>query len=236
MMLGPVVNSKKCSTSEPCNRYDGPCANDNECKDFYWCGTHSCNNKGLCCTDGWYTDKVPEEFDIEQGNLLTTFKYMGKAFRVLFDLKLNNVKPRGYLSVLQMTTADKREGKRYGDRNPAIFVKGNKLHIASAINGNKNHNFDVQKPLQAGKWHNIEIRQWHVIDKRQDPEIEMVFFNVTLDKKEVYSIVNEQPKIFENVKLYAGAPFRYEAAKGKIKGLEVDSYLQTTIWGEDIIV
>merc|ERR1711976_916372 len=176
-----------------------------------------------------------EVFDIEPKNLLATFKYMEKAYDIEFDLKLDSVKPRGYLSVLQMTTGDKREGQ-YGDRNPGIFVKGNKLHIASAINGDWNHNFDVPKPLKAGNWYKIRIVQdlsmWK--DKKEKVHEEATF-TVKIDNEEVYSIVNKQPRTFENVKLYAAAPFRYKAASGKIKDLILTSSRQP-IKNDEIIV
>ena len=60
---------------------------------------------------------------------------------------------------LQMTTANGNKEKKYGSRNPAVFIKGNKLHIAAAINGNHNHHYDVPKALEAGKWYSINIEQ-----------------------------------------------------------------------------
>ena len=109
--------------------------------------------------DGWYTEKTFEEIEIKRGNLLTTFKKMGKSWVVNFSLKLNSVNSGSYLSILQMTTANGNKEKKYGSRNPAVFIKGNKLHIAAAINGNHNHHYDVPKALEVGKWYSINIEQ-----------------------------------------------------------------------------
>ena len=98
---------------------------------------------------------------------------MGKGYVIHFQLKLDSVRPGDYLSVLQMTTADKKDQK-YGDRNPAVFVKGNKLHIASAINGDRNHHFDVPKALEAGKWYHVAIKQEDV--ERKSTGLKKVHF------------------------------------------------------------
>jgi|ERR1711915_190424 len=223
MLSGVVVYGKiKCSSNKPCGLYEGTCSNDNQCKDFLFCGTQSCDGR-KCCTDGWYTD-YSGEIEIKRGNLLTTFKKMGKSWVVYFKLKLNSVNSGRYLSILQMTTANGNKEKNYGSRNPAVFIKGNKLHIAAAINGNSNHHYDVPKALEAGKWYDINIQQ---ADYDVEGGYKGTIYTIKVDGEEVYKIDNDQPKIFENVKLYVGAPFSYQPADGRIKELSVTSYRRT---------
>jgi len=99
-----------------------------------------------------------KRFQISAANLLTTLKWLSKSFIVSFDLKLSSFDASGYRSVLQLTTRRKNDSQgKYGKRTPAIFLKGNRLHIASAINGNSNHYVDIQKPLTKGRWYQISI-------------------------------------------------------------------------------
>ena len=87
------------------------------------------------------------------------------------------------------------------------------MHVSSAIsgNGNSHKNFFPERP-ELGKWTRIEISQ-EMFHKKY-------IFKVIIGGKQVYSIENNQPAAFTDVKLYISDPW-YKAQPGFIRALTV---------------
>ena len=97
------------------------------------------------------------EFDLKRDNALMTISTIEKEFFVSFDLWISEHTP-GMKNVLHLTTGD--SNKRYGNRIPLVNVRNSgKLHINSAVNGEKSYAYDHLPVLIAKTWINIEIQQ-----------------------------------------------------------------------------
>ena len=105
---------------------------------------------------------------LEKNQLLTVLPYIGREYIVTFELYLNNYTTADWASVLHFTTNGNAES--YGDRNPAVWLSGNKdhyrlIHISSSIDGNKNMWIDPKKIYPLKTWIKIRISQT-LIDKK----------------------------------------------------------------------
>merc|ERR1712142_1272513 len=164
-----------------------------------------------------------KEVDLKPKNLITVLPNLGSEYKIIFDLKITEMKPKRWLSVI-MFTADRGAGGdvKYGERTPAVFVRDDKLnvngttkddpklHIASAISGNSNHHINV--PIKLGEWIKIEICQ-HVIDNQ-------LTFEILINRKSVHKVVQTKPCLYKDVKVFGGQPTAaYKTVIGKIKNL-----------------
>ncbi|XP_066913880.1 uncharacterized protein [Clytia hemisphaerica] len=130
----------------------------------------------------------------------------GRKLRVLpkllrgYTLKFN-IKPYGfitkkYASIFHATTGG--NVRVYGDRTPGIWFLPNttRLHICSAIGGNKNKCFNTAQ-LDEDKSYNIVVRQvqkWNL----------KYYFQVFLNGRKIVDKLNTKPKVFKNVQLWNG--------------------------------
>ena len=107
--------------------------------------------------------------NLKSNNLIRVLPDLGSEYKIILDLLINQFRKKNWFNVL-MFTADKglvtqdNWDIKYGERTPAIFIKNQKLWVASAISGNSNH-AKGGLPLTVEKWMKIEICQ-HVIDKK----------------------------------------------------------------------
>jgi hypothetical protein len=77
------------------------------------------------------------EMGIRINNLVTTLPFIGKEYKISFDLLVSKFQVSGYYrSIIHFTTGI-NHGK-HGIRNPGIWIISNKLHIASPLNENHN--------------------------------------------------------------------------------------------------
>jgi hypothetical protein len=73
---------------------------------------------------------VREEMSIRKNNLITTLPFIGKEYKISFDLFVSKFQVSGYhRSVIHFTTGG-NHGK-YGDRTPGIWIINKKLSIVS---------------------------------------------------------------------------------------------------------
>ena len=102
---------------------------------------------------------------------------------------------------------------QYGYRTPAVFVSHiyKKFQIANAVNGNKNDYFDA--PVQLNQKYHVEIHQryisqgdYHYLGK--------------VDGVEIYSKINNDTRMFYNVKIYASDPW-YETVISQISSSQI---------------
>ena len=99
----------------------------------------------------------PGPHDIKQNNQLVLLEYLGKEYKISFEVFAGHFKEDAYQSVIHFTLGGNSDN--YGDRTPAVWIKNDKkVTIASAISGDKNA-FDDICCLVAQKWTKIEISQ-----------------------------------------------------------------------------
>ena len=180
------------------------------------------NLAGLSTSNNW---QVPTHSNlaIAKNKLFTTLPYVGKEYRVKFDL-FPTVFRRGWSNVIHFSVNG--DVSQYGDRIPAVYfpdssstATSNVLHICSAVNGDKNHCHNPPWPrLQRNIWSTVEIAQTKVSN--------YYVYAIHLNHKLVYKTTNTDARQFSNVKVYVGDPF-YDAQPGFIRNL--------TVYGKDFI-
>ena len=122
-------------------------------------------------------------------------------------------------SVIHLTQGE--NSLNVGDRAPAFFLDGDFTSITnssifSATHGLKNHNFISGVPV-VGEPTQIEIHQRYISggDYR---------YFIKWNGEEIYSVVNETPLQFYNVKVYASDTW-YDACPAYIKNFSITNFL-----------
>lgn len=175
------------------------------------------------------TFKFIPEFDLKRDNALTTLSTVEKVYFVSFDLWISEHSP-GWKNVLHLTTGD--SNKRYGNRIPLVNVRNSgKLHINSAVNGEKAYTYDHPPVLIAKTWINIEIQQ-----KAENEKVEaywlsapfsptfmfQFFFQIAIDNVVVHTVENKEPASFNDVTVYASNPWK-NSVVGKMRNLLIST-------------
>ena len=155
--------------------------------------------------------KETDEQALKKSNLVAVLPKLEKSFLVFFQLKLNSFS-NGYRSVIHLTLGE--DNTKYGDRIPGVWIYEQKLHVAFAINDNKNEYF-FSKPLPLNKWISVFICQ--------ESAPFLPTFEVYIDKEQVYYTENRNQKVFTNINVYAGDPW-YEVQDGSIKEFAVFNF------------
>ena len=97
-------------------------------------------------------------FDMVKNNLIAELPYIGKEYKISFELLITEFASAPYETVIHFGLGGNVE--KYGDRAPAVWLNKDKyLHIASSISGNRNHYYNTQVNLEENKWIKIELSQ-----------------------------------------------------------------------------
>ena len=151
----------------------------------------------------------PSERQLKQNQEMALIPMLGKEWLVSFE-----VKPTLYRSfglVLQMSTGGKVG--QYGDSTPAIWLHKTKgVFVSSAVNGDGNFGRYFLPPIEEGNWTRIEVGQ--------KLENSSYIYSISINGVKRFSVENEQPEAFENVKVWAGDPW-VKTQKGAIRSLTV---------------
>merc|ERR1711942_11136 len=168
--------------------------------------------------------KNEAEHKIEKGKLLETLEYLGKTFSISFDLLIEKLPDAGYASILHGTIG--QDCSKRGDRLPMVKITNTSFIVVSDLD--KDHpcgmgwnkwDFGELKAfgLKVGEWAKVELTQQKFLST------EVYVFEIKVAGKRIQSLmVNEDPKKYEKVALYAGSPW-YNAADAKIKNLIITS-------------
>nr|XP_047133477.1 uncharacterized protein LOC100212045 [Hydra vulgaris] len=132
-------------------------------------------------------------------------------YLISFDVYPNKF-VRGWHSVIHFTIGS--DIANYGDRAPGIWFHENgdgMLYIAAPINGYANYYFNTN-PIKQNWWSNIEVSQFL---RSTD-----YLYTIKINGDVVFSMINYNAQIFENMKVYASDPWT-EVQDGFIKNLFV---------------
>ena len=95
-----------------------------------------------------------EQRPIKKNYHLTTLDYIGKEYKISFEVFVGHFKRLPYQSVIHFTAGP----AYYGQRTPAVWLKPDrKVHVSSSISGIST--YDDICCLVAQKWTKIEISQ-----------------------------------------------------------------------------
>ena len=135
--------------------------------------------------------------EVKLGNKVTTLPFLSKEWRLSFNLLSVDLSDMGgHVNILHLTTGD--NDCCYGSRIPVIFFwPPEGLLIKSAISGENQQGALYASPTIG--YTNIEIIQ----------EIEncKMMFRVFINGVEEHQVENTDPRVFENVAVYAGDPW-----------------------------
>jgi len=145
---------------------------------------------------------------------------LGKEYTITFQLLLTAETPdtssSNAGSIIHFTVGGNYGN--HGDRTPALWVySGTEIVLRSAIDGQDNyHDFPDLPAISLNTWHTVEISQL-------SNGSEIVFY-MKLDGSTIATKINNQPRSFKNVKIFAGDDW-FPAAFGKMKNLIVKTKL-----------
>ena len=150
--------------------------------------------------------------EIKYNNMVQEIPKWGYQFRVSADVTVDQNSPHLWTNVYHLTKGGSIS--EYGDRIPALFANRNGYFaISSSVNGNSNHWYIVN--YEVGQKYNIIIQQYQ-------NENGKVMYEIIIDGLLMYSIENQQPKDFDNVKVYVSDPWTYPF-NGWIENFEVSN-------------
>ncbi|XP_065671410.1 uncharacterized protein LOC105847993 isoform X2 [Hydra vulgaris] len=153
-------------------------------------------------------------------NLVTVLPLLESTYSVSFKLKPISYS-LGWKCVAHFTTGGNYGA--YGWRTPAI-LKGYEtdgLYIASAINGSTDYLAQfITKPLTLNKWSRVRVSQFQ--------NNGVYTFAVIINGINVYSTTNQNPKAFQNVKVFV-ADVWHDPLDGFIKDFKITNGIQVNI-------
>ncbi|XP_065676915.1 uncharacterized protein LOC100202580 isoform X1 [Hydra vulgaris] len=163
--------------------------------------------------------------ELAKGKLIAEIPKLDKKFLVSFDIY-----PRefvvGWHSVIHFTIGSNLD--HYGDRVPGIWFnadgKGG-LHVSAPINGNLNRFFNTN-PIELNQWSNIEVSQ---VFRNSE-----YVYTIRINKKSVFSEINNQVQSFDNVKVYAADPW-HDVQNCLIKDFFVVNGITDVVLQSDIV-
>ena len=120
-------------------------------------------------------------------------------------------------NILHGSVGDDGEGDDV--RIPAGFFQPGKtkLRVCSSINGIPNHCFEDDKDLPLHKQSVI------VVEQRQSKENHQYYIKIFVNGEQIENFLNEQPKVYTNVKYFASSPWE-APAKAAFHDFELKTY------------
>ena len=139
-----------------------------------------------------------DTLEVKLANKVTTLPFLSKEWRLSFTLLSVDLSDRGsHANILHLTTGE--NDCCYGSRTPTIFFwPPDGLLIQSAISGEKQQSANFASPTIG--YTSIEIIQ------EIDEDCKMMF-RVFINGVEEHQVENTDPRVFENVAVYAGDPW-----------------------------
>ena len=182
-------------------------------------GTRACAKSG---TEGWCTQfSRTEEFEIEEHHLLAKIPVFPHEWKIRLQLKPKEkaLQYRASWNNVFLLTTGLQTGKRF--LPPSVYLgNGGIFKIVYGVNKPYAVRFygipyKKKTKLKNGEWIEIQMSQ-----EMRDGKL---LYRVIIDGKEVLSVENRKPKIFQNIELYTGfiaSPWG-EPFKGSIRELSI---------------
>ena len=153
---------------------------------------------------------------LTKGNHVWSINDWSNEFKVEFDVIVNKELPGSWKSLFHLTTG---EDLGVGGRIPAVFVNPDKYFFCYHVNGDddycQSYNYELNKE------YHFEISQ-HKNSKGE------AIYNIKVNGKTFYEIVNTTPLKFKDVKLYLSDPWHETFAPfGKLSNLKIIADLTT---------
>ena len=153
---------------------------------------------------------------LTKGNHVWSINDWSNEFKVEYDVIVNKELPGSWKSLFHLTTG---EDLGAGGRVPAVFVNLDKYFFCYHVNGDDNYcqsyNYELNKE------YHFEISQ----HKNSNGE---AIYNIKVNGKTFYEIINTTPLKFKDVKLFLSDPWHETFAPfGKLSNLKIIADLTT---------
>ena len=163
------------------------------------------------------TLKFDGEIDVRKNHKLPqVFNQLGKEYFVKFDIKIDKeFSSPEWLNVFRLTSTDSNCCD-HGDRIPALFLHKNKqLTFTNSIGSQGNYHFYFPYELD---------RTYHIVISQTQSRTGKFEYCTKIDGLNIHCLINDQPRIFENVYLYVSDPWHQSLeGHGKLNNLEINS-------------
>ena len=156
---------------------------------------------------------------LTRSNVIATKNVLPRGWNISFNIvPFSNVKWMG--NILHATVGG--DVGRFGDRVPGVWFIGGTtiLNICSAINESANACYARFNHLPTNK------RSTSVIQQIQSATNHLYYFEIYINGVIVYRVMNELPKVFNNVTYYASDPW-YAPANAFLSGFKLVTYKHT---------
>merc|ERR1719250_476992 len=176
-------------------------------------------------TPGTLVFEKKQEFILTRNNKLGEVDFLGEEYTITFQLLLTAGTPAPTSStagsIIHFTIGGDCCGVP-GDRTPALWVyNGTEIVLRSTIDGQANYGI---LPDQFPDLPAISLNTWHTVEISQLSNGSEIVFYMKLDGSTIATKINNQPRSFKNVKIFAGDDW-FPAAFGKMKNLIVKTKL-----------
>ena len=153
---------------------------------------------------------IRDEVSITKSTLLKTLPLVSPIFEVKFDVFTKSIPNVDWANAVHLTIGN--NVGNHGDRIPGVWLNKKSFWlVASSIDGNTHYH----------KFWNVSIDTWTSFRIWQDKLPDgSYFFEYSMNDNSIYSISNNDPKSFKNVKVYASDPW-HAAVDGKIRNLQI---------------
>ena len=153
---------------------------------------------------------------LTKGNHVWSINDWSNEFKVEYDVIVNKELPGSWKSLFHLTTG---EDLGVGGRIPAVFVNPDKYFFCYHVNGDddycQSYNYELNKE------YHFEISQ-HKNSKGE------AIYNIKVNGKTFYEIVNTTPLKFKDIKLYLSDPWHETFAPfGNLSNLKIIADLTT---------
>jgi len=144
---------------------------------------------------------MTEELPLVHSTGIGSLAVLPEEYYIQFDVKANSF-TNAWQSVIHFTV-DNQNINAYGSRNPAVWFHASgsdqsRLHICSAVSGNKNYCYNSED-ITVGTWVNIQI-----IQRLSDGSH---LYEILIDGAVVHSTQNDQPIEVRYAVIYAADPW-----------------------------
>ena len=151
-----------------------------------------------------------DEYQLTKNTLLKTLPNMNEKFELKFEIRAEKV-PTHWANAVHITAGSNI--RKHGDRIPGIWLhKDGYWHICTSIGVQKNHCHN-SPPVALNTWTMFRIWQEQLLDGDY-------MYQYAINNTTIYSVRNESPRAFKNVKVYAADPW-YAPVKGSIRNIEL---------------
>ena len=153
---------------------------------------------------------------LEKGKLLAMIPALGREWRVSLEVSLDKLNRRGpesarRASVLHMT---EETGTKFGKYTPAIWIHRGRILVSTTLGAKLI--FNKMFPSNAST-----LGNWTQIVVSQSLKGKDYIYAIKIGGKEVLSMTNTRPRLFYDVKVFAGSPL-FNPLEGSIRRLKIE--------------